>query len=426
MPYAGFHPPHAAWRPERVDPSSLTPREFYDRFVATRTPCILTKIDLHTAGDRWTLPYLRRVAGSEKVQVERLGPDGTFGTGQQRVDMHFCDFVDKLQGPEAGSYYLTTQYEDDGDDAGDEEQLAFRDAFPAPVPSLLADIPPVPPLLDTLALQQVNMWMGAAPDATNTGTSSGLHHDFADNMYVLLRGRKRFTVFSPRDAAVMYLHGDNTATKKSKKRGLRGMHVHANGLISYMPGIRSDGAHKSDVATWKLHGATAAAEAATDPDERDRLAAIVDELEEVVLDLPVEDNHEAVGQEPPSFSRIPAAVLHSNAHSSAFPKLASATKVTFFLEEGEMLYLPASWFHEVTSFAAATANTSGDTKVHMALNYWMHPPSTADYARPYEDAYWPTRWRALRRTLGARTRRQRRAAVRARDVWHITDLIPPN
>lgn len=33
-----------------------------------------------------------------------------------------------------------------------------------------------------------NVWIGSSAD----GSSSGLHHDFHDNLYSLLRGRKRF------------------------------------------------------------------------------------------------------------------------------------------------------------------------------------------------------------------------------------------
>ena len=53
-----------------------------------------------------------------------------------------------------------------------------------------------------------------------------------------------------------------------------------------------------------------------------------------------------------------------------------------------MLYLPAGWFHEVTSLGE---------KGHMAFNYWSHPPdnldpSLAGFARPYTRGYWPAIW----------------------------------
>ena len=49
-----------------------------------------------------------------------------------------------------------------------------------------------------------------------------------------------------------------------------------------------------------------------------------------------------------------------------FPGAGEAVEVT--VEAGQALYLPASWFHEVTSVG------SGDPCMHIAVNYWFHPP----------------------------------------------------
>lgn len=53
------------------------------------------------------------------------------------------------------------------------------------------------------------------------------------------------------------------------------------------------------------------------------------------------------------------------------------------LKPGEMLYLPASWYHEVTSSAAPSDpqddDDDRDSNVHMAFNYWMHPPDALYY-----------------------------------------------
>ena len=96
---------------------------------------------------------------------------------------------------------------------------------------------------------------------------------------------------------------------------------------------------------------------------------------------------------------------------------------------GEVLYLPAGWFHEVTSMstpttsttpAAATGTNERDNKEttrtvtktaggggggHLALNYWFHPPvgeGVADHPSAYnfENPYgsearqrmWETDW----------------------------------
>jgi Cupin-like domain len=39
------------------------------------------------------------------------------------------------------------------------------------------------------------------------GASSGLHHDFHDNLYVLLRGCKRFRLYPPTAVQRMYTYG---------------------------------------------------------------------------------------------------------------------------------------------------------------------------------------------------------------------------
>ena len=55
---------------------------------------------------------------------------------------------------------------------------------------------------------------------TRGETSSGLHHDFHDNLYVLARGFKRFELYAPSECEKMYLKG-------------RATRVCENGMICY-------------------------------------------------------------------------------------------------------------------------------------------------------------------------------------------------
>ena len=64
-------------------------------------------------------------------------------------------------------------------------------------------------------------------------------------------------------------------------------------------------------------------------------------------------------------------------------RFSSAKSVVCEVKEGEMLYLPASWFHEVISFSGSEPQQG-----HMAFNYWMHPPTTKSYDQPYNDGFW--------------------------------------
>lgn len=76
----------------------------------------------------------------------------------------------------------------------------------------------------------------------------------------------------------------------------------------------------------------------------------------------------------------------------SFPGADECTEVT--IQAGQMLYLPAGWFHEVTSYSVGAQDT------HVAVNYWFHPPDNltstpnASCGRrfPYSSDYWPALW----------------------------------
>jgi len=106
-----------------------------------------------------------------------------------------------------------------------------------------------------------------------------------------------------------------------------------------------------------------------------------------------EDEH----SEPSSFSRIPTAHVHKHLNLSTtavlppsfdpadFPRFAKAAQpLVVELSAGEMLYLPASWWHEVTS--SSDPDTKSRSGVHMAFNYWFYPPDALDsFEAPYSD-----------------------------------------
>lgn len=69
--------------------------------------------------------------------------------------------------------------------------------------ALEGDFPRLPELAGSLVPASINLWMGLSAQ----GTSSGLHHDFHDNLYSLLRGRKTFRLWPPSALDSMYPHG---------------------------------------------------------------------------------------------------------------------------------------------------------------------------------------------------------------------------
>eukprot|EP00494_Astrolonche_serrata_P028462 UN28729 len=91
-----------------------------------------------------------------------------------------------------------------------------------------------PKLMGNLQPYQYNIWLGNS----KSGTSSGLHHDFHDNLYVLLKGRKQFRIYCPKDTDKMNTSGTPIL-------------IHPNGYIMYENGYRPDGAHVKNVQMWK-------------------------------------------------------------------------------------------------------------------------------------------------------------------------------
>lgn len=85
-----------------------------------------------------------------------------------------------------------------------------------PLTPLAPDFPRVPRLAGGLIPTAINLWMGCS----RAGTSSGLHHDYHDNLYVVLRGRKRFRLWPPSATPRMHPHG-------------RLRKLHPNGRIVY-------------------------------------------------------------------------------------------------------------------------------------------------------------------------------------------------
>jgi hypothetical protein len=157
------------------------------------------------------------------VEYRNNFSDG-FGEGLEKK-MFFSDFIEKLQ-ENNQNLYLTTQ---DLEYSPDEQPSIIS----APLKYLKQDFPWVPKLFGNLIIANINLWLGA----TSRPSSSGLHHDYHDNLYILLRGEKKINLFSPIEAYNMYTYGEITK-------------VHANGRINYVgEETRADGSNdKSEAA----------------------------------------------------------------------------------------------------------------------------------------------------------------------------------
>ena len=317
------------------------------------------------------------------------------------MDINFEEFVEAIQRGD-DKYYMTTQ-------SIPENEFGFDDLFVEPLVSLQDDFPLRPSLFQSLGNQassrtlsnhfinpsavpyQMNLWLGNSKN----GSSSGLHHDFHDNLYILLNGKKRFTLVPPQFAKCLYTKG-----KVSK--------IHTNGLINYSGlSTRVDGAHPNEIAKFKSRMAEqelANAEKeledfknGTGTDEslvaaaEQRLEIAEENLNQVLEDvLSCETDDRFVGHqviESSHFSDIPITPkgIFCPENRKRFPKTKTIVPIECNICEGQMLYLPASWFHEVTSFATSS--------FHMAFNYWFYPPMLdARIEAPYPDRLWESHW----------------------------------
>ncbi|KAJ1033832.1 hypothetical protein NDA16_000042 [Ustilago loliicola] len=272
---------YEGWRPSETNPkiakvsNDISAADMWTHFISKRRPVIIDGLlkDSDWKANKWTdLEYLRSAAGQVPVKIEPVHPHaGHFGTSVKRKKVRFSEFLDILKDPSSsGKWYLTTQYVEEGEEEQQSQSSSLKasttttdtdseedsdnepevdNVLPAPTNALSNDFPAKPELLGDLVLQQCNLWLGNSKE----GKSSGLHHDFHDNLYILLSGYKRFLLFPP--SAHRYLHPRGFIDR-----------VHPNGLIvyappgelpCYMPGrkqqlpIRPDGLVPSDAARWR-------------------------------------------------------------------------------------------------------------------------------------------------------------------------------
>jgi hypothetical protein len=199
--------------------SSLSPQDFFNRYVSLRKPAHFKSLlqDSSWKTSAWTNDYLKSKAGEVNIKVEyRDSVSDRYGQGKEKI-VKFGEFIDSLT---SGSelLYLTTQ------------QLNYTiEGQPFiishPITELKTDIPIKPELMGNLIVQNINLWMGAS----SSPTTSGLHHDYHDNLYILLRGTKTLTLFPPSEYKNMYLTGFVSRLHENGRFNYRGQPTKADG-----------------------------------------------------------------------------------------------------------------------------------------------------------------------------------------------------
>jgi hypothetical protein len=412
--YNGWVVPENGYIVPSIDVNNITPENFYHDYVSKRKPIVLKgQLEDIDGLQKWigSNHHLRNRAGEENVMVEvRADDKASFGRGNE-VAMTFNKFLDLLESGDS-KHYLTTQDVEANEDGQPDLMAPF-------MKTLKDDFPLRPKLVGNLVPQNLNLWFGNNSD----GASSGLHHDYHDNLYIILRGRKRFRLYSPADTENIYPKG---ALLK----------IHPNGRINYEgeettaygADLQADAAAKAsyarELAEQKLIeaeqrveqgllGAEEELELAEemlekamddlidaemgdneegdeddDMDDEDYSGAI-DEIEEKEDEIEEYTSNprrivDKTVKDPNNFSNVtPGVLLDEDQLKEKFPRMKSATAAHCDLAFGDILYLPASWWHEVTSFGRE------GNQGHLAMNYWFHPPDSNDFANPYSTAFWP-------------------------------------
>lgn len=184
-----------------TEPSCEIPRlrhpvaleKFYSDYYVPRRPVIIATESLADLGWRtqlWDRDYLLYKAGSQLVQVLRRGDNSNFSPDQSRyVNMPFHVFLDRIMGSKAGDRDLYLN-------------LQRGRIIDPPLLQLLGDFA-IPEYFKDLTIGSINLWMGNSVDSITTP----LHHDFHDNLYVVVQGRKQFVLFPPQQAENLYTRG---------------------------------------------------------------------------------------------------------------------------------------------------------------------------------------------------------------------------
>ena len=419
----------------------LEPRNFYEKYVRRRRPVVIRRKKLPNELkhlNKWMSSNqdMLQKAGEETIMVEkRSGQTDSFGRGNE-VSMSFSKFLELVQDKGDTLHYLTTQDVEANRDGRPELMSPFMKRLHCSDDDKNGSFPLQPTLTGNLVPQNINLWMGNSLD----GASSGLHHDYHDNLYVVLRGTKRFRLYSPADTTKMYTRG-------------KLVKVHTNGRINYEGEVTT--AYGADLSSYAAAQAQMAKEAAEErlvaaekaveegkpgaEQELEAAEAMLDQAMEAILDAEQEDDEdddedafcletakeedvvgmtcdvdelsESSGEEqqddmdetsnnglrrivdktvknPNNFSKVDPSILDDVSKlKTDFPKLLEAKAAFCECHAGDILYLPASWFHEVRSISK---NETTAAKGHMAFNYWFHPPDAEnDFENPYTTDFWP-------------------------------------
>eukprot|EP00118_Oscarella_pearsei_P018058 m.182497 g.182497 ORF g.182497 m.182497 type:complete len:482 (+) comp39295_c0_seq9:3846-5291(+) len=295
-------------------------REFFMEYLRRSRPVVIEKAAANwTAMKKWTMDFLRKSFGHERVHV-KLAPGGEFEGCEEvkgwedhgrfhvpdtvyeklpfpdlvvvrpaTLDINFSDFLNMVVGNVKEGYRVNNV----------SAYLEYS-SIPEYMPKLEVDIDELPFMKGVLERQHLNMWL------SDGNTLGKLHFDPFDNLLCQLSGTKHVTLFEPHDNTRLY--------------------------ESHIP--------EAKLGFDKLTG---------------------DFERRTLLD---------------STSMVMSPVDIKKPDLERFPAFAQVAPMQCTIHPGDVLFMPAFWWHEVQS--------TPDQEEHrnMAVNYWYEPFLTKEFPCP--------------------------------------------
>ncbi|CRH00090.1 cupin-like protein, putative [Plasmodium relictum] len=378
---------------DRID-ENISAEQFYLDYILKRKPCLLRSEYIISKRCNLDINFMKENVENLYVELEQK-VSNSFGIGEKKK-MKFHKFLSLIEKGNS-NYYLNTQYIK-------ENIYGPTDFCNSITRQMINFLPKKLEIMGNLEIYQYNVWLGNNDDKN---LKTFLHHDYHDNIYVLLKGKKIFRIYSPYFAYDLKTNGNI-------------YRIHNNGLITYSPFIRSDGSHCLDVYKKKIDKVYNDINTMTEHlNKRNNFIEnkIVEKsinkaekklniLEDNILNYKLyKSKFRCKGKKrddiPNHFCIINTADRKNEVDIFSDSTDIEQKYIEVYMNEGDILYLPCGWFHEVKSFSRK--------KYHLAFNYWYYPPyinmnnsgeAQNRFYHPYIDKYLNERNKNLYKKIG--------------------------
>ncbi|SBS96886.1 cupin-like protein, putative [Plasmodium malariae] len=194
---------------DRID-ENISAEQFYCDYIIRRKPCILRSEHIIKNGRNIDINFMKENIKNVNVELEQK-ISNTFGIGKKK-EMNFHDFLTLIEEGNT-DYYLNTQYI--------KENAYFPSDLCNSVTSQMINyLPKQLEIMGNLEIYQYNIWLGNNKDQD---LKTFLHHDYHDNLYVLLKGAYYLDVYKrkmdkvQRDISAMSFYLDKEISPYERK-----------------------------------------------------------------------------------------------------------------------------------------------------------------------------------------------------------------